>query len=987
MKIPYAKHLLAVYILIEITAIHLLNTELDTRTEEYTLRKSQELQLAIQAIDNGWQMVSNVVHGDLSYNREFLHQLELAGADPQENLASAHDWIQRELSHSYELLKKQNISEMRIFLPDGRLLINFDHPEIYDDGLSSDFMRHLTPEQRGLSRYGFERGQHGCGSKYYFNIHDGDRLLGYMDTGASFKAYRGELDKLFTSEYALLLEKNPAKDLASEFLMGTQISSRFWVERHAATNVQGGRRDENVLAPTVNIIERKLQGAIDERLMGFTPFALFVNAEGQDYLNTFVPVANMDGNQRAWLMSIQADDTLRGFHYDFSKILTGLTLLSTILLVVVLIFVRFRTKAHLRSEGIQRRLKTILDSMSEGLLVLDRDRKVMMTNPAACEMLYGTEEQLIGLDLGILCARPLTNGVSSETTFRRLDGSMIPVEANRSAIGTTWGSTNSSLLTFRNITERKGFEEELIQARDAAESAAKAKSSFLAAMSHEIRTPMNGVIGMTSLLGTTRMSPEQEEYVNTIRVSGESLLVVINDILDFSKIESGKMDLEDQPFNLRECIEDCIDLLAHKAGEKNLELLYMIDPEVPAAIHGDTTRLRQILVNLMSNAVKFTYEGEVLVSVRSTKLEGGTLELEFSVSDTGIGIPEERQSALFEVFSQVDSSTTRRFGGTGLGLAISKRLSEMMGGQIWVKSSDGEGSTFYFTIRTRAAMLEDREEFVSLEGIRALIVDDNTTNLRILSLQCSNWKIECMAVNSGEAALNTLAAGNRFDVAILDMQMPGMDGLELARRIRELETGSNLPLIMLSSAGRPDDDDIDHLFSCWLNKPLRHNVMHKNLVRTLKDVETGSRTGLSKPSVKLDSKLSERLPLRILLAEDNPVNQLLAQRVLAKMGYSIDIAGNGLEAVEAVQRQNYDVIFMDVQMPEMDGLEATSRILHHFGPELRPTIIAMTANAMSGDREICLDAGMDDYLSKPIVLEQVQQKLEFWATQRLPVSG
>jgi signal transduction histidine kinase/CheY-like chemotaxis protein len=985
MQIPYAKHIFAVYFLIEISAIHLLNRELGTRTDEYTVRKAQELNLAIQAVDNGWEMVSNVIHGEFSHNRELLQRLELAAQDPDQHLAATHDWAAEHLGHSYTQLQRENVSELRLFLPDGRQVINFGHPEVYDDGLSESFIAQLPRDQRGLLRFGFERGEHSCGNKYYFGLYDGPRLVGYMDTGASFKAFRGELDKLFTREYALLIEKSPKGAQTSEFIMGTLISSRFWVERHTSTKVTGDRRDEVVLAPTVNIIERKLQGKVDDELQGYSPFSLFVNAEGQDYLTTFVPVANMDGRQRAWLMSINADDALKSFRYDFSKLLTGLTLLSTTLLVVVLVFVRFRTRSHLRNEGIQRQLKTILDSMTEGLLVLDRDRKVLMTNPAACDMLGGSEEQLMGLDLGILSARPLTNNVSAETTFRRLDGSMIPVEATRTAIGTTWGSTNSSLLTFRNISERKGFEEELIKARDMAEAAAKAKSSFLAAMSHEIRTPMNGVIGMTSLLGTTKLTVEQEEYVNTIRVSGESLLVVINDILDFSKIESGKMDLEDQPFDLRECIEDCIDLLAHKAGEKNLELLYMIDPDVPSAIQGDTTRLRQILVNLMSNAVKFTYEGEVLVSVRSTPLEGGTLELEFSVSDTGIGIPEERQGSLFEVFSQVDSSTTRRFGGTGLGLAISKRLAGMMGGRIWVYSTDGEGSTFYFTIRTRAAQLPESPDEVSLEGVRALIVDDNTTNLRILSLQCSNWKIECMAVGSGEAALNTLSAGNRFDVAILDMQMPGMDGLELARRIRSLENGATLPLIMLSSVGRPDDMDVDLLFTSWLNKPLRHNVLHKNLARTLRDVESDTRTGMLRPSVRLDSRLSERLPLRILLAEDNPVNQLLAQRVLNKMGYSIDIAGNGLEAVDAVQRQQYDIVFMDVQMPEMDGLEATARILRLFENQQRPIIIAMTANAMSGDREICLEAGMDDYLSKPIVLEQVQSKLEYWAVQRLAV--
>ncbi|MEY8876157.1 MAG: response regulator, partial [Leptothrix sp. (in: b-proteobacteria)] len=697
-----------------------------------------------------------------------------------------------------------------------------------------------------------------------------------------------------------------------------------------------------------------------------------------------------------------------------------------------------QSQAHLRRSEAQ--LRSYIEQSIDGVLVVDGQGRFLEANPAAEELLGRSEAELRGLQLTeTLCPdeanlragaahfeRVVRDGRSKgEVVLCRQDGARLIVDINAVALGqdrylgivrdVTQRRTaeralahERSMLEVRvrertevlsrtnqaleqEVQERRRVEAELVAAREQALAAAKAKADFLANMSHEIRTPMHAVIGMTALLDETPLTPEQRDYVETIRVSGDALLATINDILDFSKIESGMLVLEQTPFELGALVEQAFDMLAPRAAEKGIDLLYTLDESVPSWVRGDATRLRQILVNLLSNAVKFTEHGEVCMTVTRLPAAAGALRLQFAVRDTGIGIAAEQRLHLFKAFSQADSSTTRRYGGSGLGLAICQRLTHLMRGEIGVESTPGQGSTFSFTIQVERAEATEPHRYIDhevaeLRDRHVLLVDDNPTNLHILQTQCRRWGLQVSSCQSAAAALERLARPPAIDAAILDLQMPGMDGLQLAEAIHQ-RAGPHAPALLLLSSGGPPRLAHDPerrrgatLFDAQLAKPVKHTHLFEALMRLLAPGSVPRRQLQSTP--RLDASLAERLPMAILVAEDSLINQRLAVGILAKLGYASDVANNGVEALALLQRRRYDLVFMDLQMPMMDGLEATRQLLASRATMGRPRIIATTANALAGDRERCLAAGMDDYLSKPMLPVDVQAVIERWAPQR-----
>ncbi|MFN7955005.1 MAG: response regulator [bacterium] len=559
------------------------------------------------------------------------------------------------------------------------------------------------------------------------------------------------------------------------------------------------------------------------------------------------------------------------------------------------------------------------------------------------------------------------------------------------------------------VTALQEARSETERARLRAEDASRAKSQFLANMSHEIRTPLNAVLGMTSLLLDTRLDTAQRDYVETAHASGEHLLTVINDILDFSKIEAGRLDLERTAFAIRECVEEALDVVAFGATKKGIELNALVEPGVPTAIEGDAGRVRQVLVNLLSNAVKFTERGEVMLHVDVERAErGGVYELRFVVHDTGIGIAPEHRDRIFAVFSQVDASSTRRYGGSGLGLAISKRLVEMMGGRIWFESTPGQGSMFAFTVRAPkaegATERLDRSHLPVLAGKRALIVDDNETNRRVMHAFTAAMGMVPHALGSPLAALAWIEGGGELDVAILDFQMPEMDGAELARRIRGLPGRARLPIVLAtSSLGHSAQESATRApgFTAYLMKPVKRSQLEVLLVRVLAAPQGEPEAVTPDDPVNLDPQPArastapldpspasagdaERVPaMRVLLVEDNAMNQKVALAMLARLGLTADLAADGREAIAALAAKPYDVVLMDIQMPVMDGFTAARVICHRWKPAERPRLIAMTANAMSGDEERCRQAGMDDYISKPVRLDELAAALR----RNAPPSG
>lgn len=687
-------------------------------------------------------------------------------------------------------------------------------------------------------------------------------------------------------------------------------------------------------------------------------------------------------------------------------------------------FIRFLEKLHLgledmvhlvqsiyKIEAISTRFNAILETIPQGVVFVDDTGRNTWVNKKAATILNVKENANEPVVIAEAMRKLRESAINKDEIAREgaqlfstknyeikdwkwIFGDPVTSVLNVSCTPAISENTKGRLWVFTDVTflhlaneQLQELNIELAEKRKIAESQNKAKSDFLANMSHEIRTPMNGVVGMTSLLMGTELTEEQQDYVETIRISGETLLSLINDILDFSKIEAGKLELENQPFSISTVIEETYDLLSVKANEKRLDLLYNIEPNVPGEIIGDITRLRQVLVNLVSNGVKFTDKGEILVSVRVAGEPTDIYNIEFTVKDTGIGIPEDKYYRLFQSFSQTDTSTTRKYGGTGLGLAISQRIVNMMGGNIRVESEYGKGSSFIFNIQVpanrKAKLYNSRKEDVVLKGKKVLILDDNATNLKILKTQCEMWEMQAYTYDMPEKALAAIPL-IPFDIAVIDMVLNDGNGVEVAEAIKGNNPDIHLPLILFSSQGSLSMQTYQkNLFAAILHKPTKHNQIRKVMIDVLRK-NVADKKPIIPTTIQSQPWQSN---IHILVAEDNDINQKIIRKSLEKLGYISDIVFNGLEVLDALDKKHYDLIFMDVMMPEMDGYEATQRIVEMYDKERRPIIIAMTANAMDEDRKMAIGLGMDDYVSKPFRIEEIQAKIEYWLPQILKKSS
>lgn len=970
------------------------------------------LQKAVQttynAVDNTYALVGKTLYDAILVRPLTLQRLRegLDAADEEER-AIQRGLLLRHMYPTYSRLGQEDLRQLNFIQPDGRVFLRLHRPTLSGDDLASarPIIRQALEQRRPLQA--FEMGKLFHGFRYVFPLERDGEFLGLVEVGVGFDVIRREMTKVLPEhDFMLVFAAEGVRKMVlpeEQKLYGPSLFGEDWLleVKDGALHRRSAEELNKPLAPVLQQLPA-LKPAIQSSLRQGQPFALAIRTGLFQYHGlAFTPIREIDGQLAGYLVTTAPLPRLSGYAVKLS-ILAALGLL----LLASLVWMRHHEKRAQRDLlREQERLRRVTDTMVEGMFLQDERGRITYFNRAVCDILGFTPEQLSGAIVHDLIHAhgpdgghvPLEHCPIFTTTmagkvyrsdnefFRTARGELLPVEV-ASAPKILGGRPRGSVTVFRDIRERKQAEQAQREAREAAERMARIKSEFLANMSHEIRTPLNGVLGMLSLALDTPLAPEQREYLEIAYRSGDTLLALLNDILDLSKMEAERMQLEAIEFDLYPTVEDMAKLLAARAQEKGLELHVFVDPSLPHMVIGDPVRLRQVLTNLTGNAIKFTEKGEVIVHARPQREDEDTVWVRFEVRDTGIGIPKEVQERIFEAFGQADTSTTRKYGGTGLGLTLSRKLVELMGGSIDLESEPGRGSVFGFTLPLKKARPLP-QAFVpdqGLAGKRVLIVDDTLTNRIIFERFCTAWGMIPRSVEEGGKALVELMdateQGKPFALALLDMQMPGMDGVQLARAIRANDLLRSLPLVLLTS--QIDQRNFEPtLFDARLTKPVMQAELYQAIVRVLRlDTQAKTPSGGEKDVRHTDEMKRDLAYARVLLVEDNAVNRKVASGIMARFGIQPDMAENGLDAVEAYKKQPYDLVLMDCQMPVMDGMQATRLIREYERRQGKsPTpILALTAHATAEELAPCLDAGMNGYLTKPFKPEALADLLRRW---------
>ena len=830
---------------------------------------------------------------------------------------------------------------------------------------------------------------------YYTFQRDGEAIVAeiYIPTFKPGGIYlRGKASPIYDIEGNLAGAIESMRDITEQKTAETALHENLRFLQHLINAIPSPifYKDTDGIYQGCNLAYEKYLGKSKDEIVGKSVHDVFPTDLADKYKEMDQALFKEPGEQIYESSISYADGTRHNVIFNKSTYTNAKGEVSGLVGFILDITERKRIEDDLRES--EEKYRLLVEGQTDLVVKFDTEYKLLFASPNYYDLFGKTEEEILGRkftphvckkdrektakEMEKLYTPPYTCYVELRAMTK--DGWRWLAWADKSVLDNQ-KNVIAIIGVGRDITERKRVEQELLKAKEAAEAAAQAKSDFMANTSHEIRTPMNAIIGMTSLLlEDENLNPEQRDFIETIRINGDALMVIINDILDFSKMGRENAMLEEQPFELRGNVEEALDLVSTSATKKGLNLAYTIENNVPEFIIGDPTRLRQILGNLLNNAVKFTKQGEIKLRVSTQELNG-THEIQFVVQDTGIGIKPQLMDRLFQPFAQVDEILTCKYGGIGLGLAISRKLVEKMGGRIWAESLEGIGSTIHFTIKAEAVPHRQKKLIgfqPMLVGKTVLIVEDNRTNRHILGGYAYSWGMLPLIASSGKDALDWIQRGDAFDIAILDINTPEMDALTLARKIRKYE--KTMPLVVLTSMGQRVDPD---LFDAYLFKPIKPSQLQK----VLTDIIFLKGTKESARIHKINDK-AEINPIKILLAEDNVSSQKVALQMLKRLGYRADVAANGIEACQALERQTYDIVLMDVRMPEMDGLEAT-RIIRQRWPNRGPNIIAITAHALQDDKEKCLEAGMDDYISKPVKVEELARVLERYRLKYISWNG